>query len=153
MQFRKTLSVLFIISLGFAFSGCSTNKEENNTDSKTTEIQSQEETKKSGELVNMSPEEFQTLVSSQPFVVVDFYAVWCRPCIEMAPHLAKIAGEYQENQFKLVKIDAEKNTVLADQQAINSYPTIKIYKDGKEVATKIGSLNEEKLRELFAQWM
>ena len=153
MRLRKTLTLISIFTIGlFGFTGCSKNKEEKSTETKTTE-NAPAETKKADELINMSPEDFQTLVSSQPFVVVDFYAVWCRPCIEMAPHLAKIASEYPENQFKLVKIDAEKNTVLADQQAINSYPTLKIYKDGKEVKTRIGGLNEAELREMFAEWM
>jgi len=105
------------------------------------------------EIVDMSVADFNSLVSSQPFVVVDFYATWCRPCIKMAPHLKKIASEYEDNQLKVVKIDAEKNVSLSTAHNIKGYPTLKLFKDGKEVKTKMGGLNEAQLRALFAEYM
>ena len=101
----------------------------------------------------MTPEEFNALVSSQPFVVVDFYATWCKPCIQMAPHLKKIADGYEDNQLTLIKIDAEKNVALATAEKINGYPTLKLYKDGKEVKTSLGGMDEAQLREMFAEYL
>ena len=154
---NKGLAIFAIIA--FLFTSCTDKNKETKTTTDTSDgvEQSDSEAAKSSnankEIVNMSVEDFDALVSSQPFVVVDFYATWCRPCIKMAPHLKKIAGEYEDNQLKVVKIDAEKNVSLSTAHNIKGYPTLKLFKDGKEVKTKMGGLNEAQLRALFAEYM
>ncbi|MFT5723601.1 MAG: thioredoxin 1 [Bacteroidia bacterium] len=116
-------------------------------------VEAAPEANQTAEVVNITPEAFQTLVSSQPFVVIDFHATWCRPCKVMAPHLEKIEGEYEETQLKIVKIDIDKNQQIAAHFAIKSIPTMKLFKNGKEVDTRIGGLNESQLRQLFAAYL
>ncbi len=157
-----TIAAIFVFG-SLLITSCNDQKKHSGTNAETPEVAdvttaeqalaSTPEKESSGEIVNMSPEEFQALVSSQPFVVVDFYATWCRPCIQMAPHLEKIADGYEDNQFKLVKIDAERNVALSQQEKISGYPTLKIYKDGKEVKTSMGGMDEAQLRELFGKYM
>lgn len=155
----KHITIATTFLLGSLFiSSCGKEKKHSGNNADTPEtveqpVAPETKTESSSEIVNMSPDAFQTLVSSQPFVVVDFYATWCRPCIQMAPHLEKIAREYDDNQLKLVKIDAEKNEVLSQTQKITGYPTLKLYKDGKEVKMHLGGLDEAQLRDLFAEYM
>ena len=152
--------LIYTIALGstllFVSCGDKGKKTARNSDKPETVEQAATESNKSdahAEIVNITVEEYKSLVSSQPFVVVDFYATWCRPCKEMDPHLKKIAAEYDESQLKLVKIDAEKNVSLSTAERIEGYPTLKLYKDGEEVSTKLGGLNEAQLRALFAEYM
>lgn len=148
-----------LLTFGLFITSCGDQKKQTKTVEEAPEIVAQEQTvpepptEAHTEIVNMSAEEYSALISSQPFVVVDFYATWCRPCIQMAPHLKKIAEGYDDNQFKLVKIDAEKNVQLSTAENITAYPTLKIYKDGKELKTHLGGLEEVQLRELFAPYM
>jgi thioredoxin 1 len=109
--------------------------------------------KKSSIIKNISVGDFEALVGSQPFVVVDFHAVWCRPCKIMAPHLETIQKEYSETELKIVKIDVDENVELAMHLNVVSYPTVKIYKNGKEVKSVVGGMDEAKLRALFAKFM
>ncbi|MFT5512774.1 MAG: thioredoxin 1 [Bacteroidia bacterium] len=143
-------SIVAVLFVGLTFSSCS-NKTQSTNDKIEAPIsaQSEESPESNSEAVNISTADYNTLISSQPFVVVDFHAVWCRPCLQMAPHLEKIAGEYADTQFKLIKIDVDKNQALSAELGIKSMPTLKLYKDGVEVNTRIGGLNEADLRSLF----
>ncbi len=164
MREMKTHRVFFAATIiGLSFVSC--NSAKNESSDKPAEAaeqidqpaESQHTTleKKGGhsEIANVSLEEYTKIVSSSSFVVVDMYTTWCRPCKEMAPHLKKIASEYDESEFKLVKIDAEKNVEMSNKLKIEGYPTLKLYKDGKEVNTTLGGMNEAQLRELFSKYM
>ena len=93
---------------------------------------------------NISVEEFNSLVSSDSLVMVDFHATWCGPCKKMAPHLEKIQKE-NEGKVKIVKIDIDENQMLAQHFNITQIPTLKTYAGGKQVHDTLGYLNEDAL--------
>ncbi len=72
-------------------------------------------------------------------VVVDFWASWCGPCLAFAPVIEKAASE-AKGKWELVKVDSDKNSDLAEQYQIRSLPTIRIFKNGEQVAENIGAM-------------
>ena len=56
-------------------------------------------------------------------VVIDFYATWCGPCKALAPHIERLAQEY-EGRIKVLKVDVDKNEALAAQADIRTIPTL-----------------------------
>ena len=72
--------------------------------------------------------------------IVDFYAEWCGPCKMMEPIIESISNEYS-----IIKIDIDKFKKLTIKNRIMSVPTIKIYKDGKELKELIGFKSKEDL--------
>lgn len=58
--------------------------------------------------------------------VVDFYADWCGPCRQIAPHLEKLAADNPD--VVLVKVDIVKwGTPVTEQYDIKSVPNIRVY--------------------------
>lgn len=85
---------------------------------------------------------YNTLITSQTIVLVDFSATWCGPCKRLAPRLDELVREMGD-QFKLVKLDSDRDSELANAMNITSLPTLLLYKGGKLVWRNEGLVEKE----------
>jgi thioredoxin 1 len=84
--------------------------------------------------------EFDKLVSSNTYVMIDFTATWCPPCKMIAPFFERAAAENaSEGNVAFVKIDVDAQQELAQRFNITAMPTFILLKDGKEVQTAKGA--------------
>tara|TARA_B100000795_G_C22805739_1_gene444772 strand:- start:1467 stop:2615 length:1149 start_codon:yes stop_codon:yes gene_type:complete len=44
------------------------------------------------------------------YILLDFWATWCRPCIQEIPHLKKAQSYFKEREFEIISICIDKNT-------------------------------------------
>jgi thioredoxin len=65
-------------------------------------------------------------------VLVDFYAVWCGPCVMMSRELATVSTDMGD-KIKIVKIDTDKYPNIASRFQIAALPTCVLFKGGKPV--------------------
>ncbi len=72
-------------------------------------------------------------------VVVDFGAEWCGPCKVLDPILEEIAIE-NKDKVKIYKMNIDENPMTPQKYGIRGIPTIIIFKNGKLIDTKVGSL-------------
>jgi len=72
-------------------------------------------------------------------VVVDFYADWCGPCKIMAPLLDDVARRRQ-GQLLVLKLDTDRNPQTGPRFGIRGIPTLIVFRNGKEVARKVGAV-------------
>lgn len=78
--------------------------------------------------------------------LVDFWAEWCGPCRQIAPVLDEIAKE-REGKITVAKVNIDKNPSTPQKFGVRGIPTLIIFKDGKAVSTKVGTLPKSKLLE------
>jgi thioredoxin 1 len=78
-------------------------------------------------------------------VVVDFWAPWCKPCLNLAPTIEKLAADY-EGKIKVGKMNCDENQDIPGTQRIIAIPTVLIFKDGKEVDRLVGVNGESKFK-------
>jgi thioredoxin 1 len=87
--------------------------------------------------------EAEVLKSDVP-TLVDFWAVWCGPCKQIAPTVDALANDYK-GRLKVAKLDVDHNQVVAQQYGVRSIPTLLIFKGGKVVSQVVGAVPRSKL--------
>ncbi|MBP2311313.1 thioredoxin family protein [Azospirillum soli] len=78
-------------------------------------------------------------------VIVDFWAPWCGPCKQLGPILEK-AVLAAKGKVKLVKIDTDKDPMIAGQLRVQSIPAVYAFFQGRPVDGFMGALPESQVK-------
>ena len=89
--------------------------------------------------------------SMTSLIVLDFWAEWCGPCKQLSPILDKVTSDYADKGVKLVKIDIDKDKLLAAQFQIQSIPTVYAIHRGQPVADLTNYRTEGQLKKALDQ--
>ena len=89
--------------------------------------------------------ERDVLQASAP-VLVDYWAEWCAPCKQIAPHIAEIAKD-MDGRLIVAKVNIDENPVTSNKFGVRGLPTLMLFKNGQVAATKVGALPKSKLAE------
>jgi thioredoxin 1 len=87
--------------------------------------------------------------SKQP-VLVDFWATWCGPCRMYGPIVDQLAKDYK-GRLKVVRVDVDENTGLAQHFQIQAIPTSILFSKGKVFKTLYGLQTEARMKTLIGQ--
>lgn len=100
---------------------------------------------KSGGLIHLGKDNFESTIQGDKPVLVDFAATWCGPCQMMAPIMEEIAGE--ENDFVTAKIDIDEAPEIAAKYHVMSVPSFIVFAGGEEKGRLMGAMPKEALAE------
>jgi len=85
-------------------------------------------------------------------IVVDFWAPWCGPCLQMSPAYEEAALS-MPLQAQFLKVNTEEHQALGGQYGIQSIPTLIVFKNGKEVERMSGALSAGRLQSWIRQYL
>ncbi len=77
-------------------------------------------------------EKFNDIINGEGVVLIDFFAQWCGPCKAMSPILSNLK-QAMGDRLRILKLDIDKNSSLADKYSIKAVPTLLLFKKGKIV--------------------
>ena len=103
--------------------------------------------------VTITEDSFQKDVLENPRVVmVDCWAPWCGPCVQLAPVVEEIAGEFQDRAV-VGKLNVDNAPTLAQNYNVTGIPALLFFRNGQLIDTMVGLQPKEnivaKLNELI----
>jgi thioredoxin 1 len=103
-------------------------------------------TEKVASVTNIDEMHFQEFISTNPFVVVDFWAEWCGPCRRITPIMDDLSKEFA-GKVTFGKCNTDDNRHLAMQFNISAIPAMMLFSHGQLVERIIGAYPKEAIRE------
>jgi thioredoxin 1 len=86
----------------------------------------------------------EVVLKSDTPVLVDYWAEWCGPCKMIAPILDEVSRDY-DGRLQVVKVNVDDNPGAPARFGIRGIPTLILFKNGAQVATKVGALSKSQL--------
>jgi thioredoxin 1 len=99
--------------------------------------------------VELTAQNFDSVVGGGDMVLVDFWASWCGPCRMFGPIFERASESHTDLVFG--KVDTEAQPELAEAFNITSIPTLIMIKDKVILYAQPGALPEPLLEELISQ--
>jgi thioredoxin 1 len=102
-------------------------------------------------VIHITDSTFEQTLRDEELVLVDFWAPWCGPCHFIAPILDELS-EQMNGKVTVAKLNVDENPESTRKYGIRSIPTLKLFKNGMEVETRVGVQPLEELKNLVAQY-
>ncbi|MCL6514245.1 MAG: thioredoxin [Alicyclobacillus sp.] len=87
--------------------------------------------------VQVTDQNFASVIQGDKPVLVDFWAAWCGPCRMMAPVLEELSEEAGD-RLVVAKLNVDENPRTAGAYGIMSIPTMILFRGGRPVKQLVG---------------
>jgi thioredoxin 1 len=99
--------------------------------------------------MELTRDNFETVLDGSGLVLVDFWAGWCGPCRMFGPVFERVSERHPDAVFG--KVDTEAQPELAGSFGISSIPTLVIIRDKIVLYAQPGALPEPALEQLITR--
>jgi thioredoxin len=84
----------------------------------------------------------------QKLVLVDFWAPWCGPCLQLTPSIEVIKKKWGD-KLQVVKVNVDENMPIASHLGIESIPNVRIFRNGTQVGDFTGVMPQDEIDALL----
>ena len=98
-------------------------------------------------LITLTESNFKKTIEANEFVIVDFWATWCKPCVAFTPIFEAAAKKNKDIIFGMVDIDKDK--VIADYFQVAIVPAVLFIRDRAGIHAQDGELGAPAFDEMI----
>ncbi|MBS1215098.1 MAG: Thioredoxin [Proteobacteria bacterium] len=99
--------------------------------------------------VELNRDNFESVITGNSMVVVDFWAPWCAPCRAFAPTFEAASAQHDDVVF--AKVNTEEEQEIAGAFNIRSIPTLMVFREQVILYAEAGALPPQMLEEVVKQ--
>lgn len=96
--------------------------------------------------LEITKDNFETLLADTKLLVVDFWATWCGPCKMVGPHIEALSEEFA-GRANIGKCNVDEDNELPARFGVRNIPTILFIKGGELVGKIVGAQSKEALKQ------
>lgn len=96
-------------------------------------------------VISISDNNFNDIITTNKLVVVDFFATWCGPCRALSPYIDELATNHH---ILFAKANIEETPIMANELNVKSLPCVIIFENSKEINRVVG-FNKPKLQAII----
>lgn len=93
-------------------------------------------------------DEYNKAIEGPGLVVVDFFATWCNPCMQVSPFVDRLAKK--NPTVKFIKFDMSERKLIPELK-VTSLPTFRFFKNGQQIE-ELPVANVNKLKFLVDEY-
>jgi thioredoxin 1 len=99
--------------------------------------------------IELTQENFDSTITDNSMVIIDFWAPWCGPCRGFAPVYEKAAEAHPDIVF--AKVNTDEQQELAGSFGIRSIPTLMVFREQVILFQQAGALPGNALEQVITQ--
>jgi thioredoxin 1 len=103
-------------------------------------------------VTKLNSSNFDSVLSTDKPVLVDFWADWCMPCRMMAPVMDELAQTYAGKAI-FGKVNVDENPQIASRYGIMSIPHFLIFKNNTLVEKIVGAVGRDPLENALKKYL
>ena len=98
-------------------------------------------------VVTLTKENFKETITNNGFVIIDFWAPWCDPCVAFTPTFEAAAEKNADIVFGMV--DTEKDPEIAEYFDVNKIPGILVVREQAGIHAQKGEIGAPAFDEII----
>jgi len=98
-------------------------------------------------VVTLTKANFKETIENNPFVIVDFWAAWCDPCVAFTPTFEAAAEKNPDIVFGMV--NTETDPEIGDYFEVNQIPGILIIREQAGIHAQVGEIGAPAFDEMI----
>jgi len=103
-------------------------------------------------IINLTKQNQQEVEAGQKPVIIDVFATWCGPCMEMKPIFEDLADKLGD-KYTFAELNVDEARELAIHYGVTSVPAFIFIKQGKIQGKEIGYMAREDLLEKINEYL
>ena len=98
-------------------------------------------------LVTLTKDNFKKTIEDNPFVIVDFWAPWCDPCVAFTPVFEAAAKKNTDIVFGMV--DTEKDPEISEYFQVEKIPGLLVIREKAGIHAQVGEIGAPAFDEII----